>query len=159
MALAEVAQAVVASDGAMGDAAGNQHHFAGLHLVDAELGFHGAVAAKLEIDHVRIDVAVETVLHAHHALDADAVIFVLEDHQRLVGDAEHVEGAKARRVMGALRRAHQTGLLALRPSRQTGPGKILPGGHELADLFLFIDFLFRRFGFRSPIHDSSSWLA
>ncbi len=77
VALAEVAQAVVLSDGAMGDAAGNQHHFAGLHLVDAELGFYCAVTAKLEIDHVRIDVAVEAVLHAHHAFDADAVIFVL----------------------------------------------------------------------------------
>jgi hypothetical protein len=33
------------------------------------LGFHDAVAAKLEIHHVRIDVAVETVLHAHDAFD------------------------------------------------------------------------------------------
>jgi hypothetical protein len=52
------------------------------------------------------------------------MIFVLEEYQRLIGDAEHVEGAKARRVTGAFRRAHQTGLLALRPSGQTGPGKI-----------------------------------
>src|ERR1044071_4282823 len=159
MALAEVAQAIIASDGAMGDAARDQHHFAGLHFVNAELGFDGAVAAKLEVDHVAIDIAVKIVLHAHDAFDADAVIFVFEYHQWLIGGAEHVERTKARRVMGALRRAHQTGLLAFRPTSQTGPGKILPGGHEFANLFLFIDLLFRRFGFRSPVHDSSHWVS
>ena len=155
VALAEVAQAVIAADGAMGDAARNQHHIAGRHFVDAEFGFHLAAAAKLEIDHVRVDVAVEAILNTDDALDTDAVIFVVEDHQRLIGDAEHIKGAESRRVMGAFRRAHQTGLAALRPSREPWSGKVLPGGHELADLLLFVDLFFRRFGFWSPIHDSS----
>src|SRR5689334_15647866 len=87
------------------------------------------------------------------------MIFVLEDDQRLVGDAEHVERPKTRCVMGALCRSHQTGLMALRPTSQTGPGKIFPGGHEFADLFLLVNFFFRGFGLSSPIHGSSYSLA
>ena len=64
----------------MGDPSRDEYHFARLHLVNAELGFHGAFAAKLKIDHVRVDVAVEAILNTDDAVDADPMIFVLKDH-------------------------------------------------------------------------------
>src|SRR5262249_20187579 len=157
-AQAEVTQTVVTANGSVRNSPRNQHHLARCHLVDAKLGLYLRVAAELEVDHVAVDIAVETVLDSHHALHPNPVVFVLEDYQRLIGNAEHVKGPKPRCVVRTFGCSHQAGLLTLCPCRQPRSGKILPRCHELANLFLLIDFLFCSFCFSSFEHYASSWL-
>ncbi len=136
---AEVAQAVGRADGAVGDAARHQQELARSQVEHAELGFDCRVAAVLEIDGVAVHITVERILDPEHALDADAVVVVLEDDEGLVGLGQHVERPKPRDIVAALAAGHEAGFLAVRPGFQTAPREVAGGGHELPDLALFVD--------------------
>ncbi len=109
------AQAVGGAGAALRDAFGNKGEIAGLHLDQAEFRFDPGFTGKLEVERLEINVARELDLRAHHALDADALLHVLEHQQKLLRLGEHVERPEAGHIAFSTGHAAQARLMALRP--------------------------------------------